>query len=270
MTGGTVEAMDTVEVDGLRLAYRRTGHGREVMFVHGGAEDSRAWTPQLDALSDEFTVIAWDEPGAGGSDDVPDEFGLSDYADCLAGVIRALGVSPTPVVGLSWGTTVILELYRRHPGVVRSMVLADGYAGWRGSLGAEQADARLAGVRAALAEPEGRFDPTLPGLFAGDPPARFVPLLEAMAADVRPSSMLTALTAMARADLTDVLPTVRVPTQLIWGALDARSPLSVAREFGRRIPGASLAVIPDCGHVSNLQAPGPFNDLVRGFLHNHG
>lgn len=262
--------MDTVEVDGLRLAYRRTGHGRAVVFVHGGAEDGRVWTPQLDALSDEFTVIAWDEPGAGASDDVPDEFGLSGYADCLAGLIRALGVSPTPVVGLSWGTTVILELYRRHPQVVRSIVLADGYAGWRGSLGAEEADARLAGVCAALAQPEERFDPTLPGLFAADPPARFVPLLEAMAADVRPSSILTALTAMARADLSDVLPTVGVPTLLIWGALDARSPLSVAYEFERRIPGASLAVIPDCGHVSNLQAPGPFNDLVRGFLQRHG
>jgi pimeloyl-ACP methyl ester carboxylesterase len=76
--------MDTVEVHGLRLAYRRAGHGPPVMFVHGGIEDSRAWTPQLDALSDEFTVIAWDEPGAGGSQDVPDEFGLPDYADCLA------------------------------------------------------------------------------------------------------------------------------------------------------------------------------------------
>ena len=255
---------------GLRLAYRCTGHGRTVMFVHGGAEDSRTWAPQLDALSDEFTVIAWDEPGAGGSEDVPEGFGLSDYADCLAGMIRALGASPTPVVGLSWGTTVILELYRRHPAVVRSMVLADGYAGWQGSLGAEEADARLAAVRAALAEPDEGFDPTLPGLFAGDPPARFVPLMKAMAADVRRRSMLTALSAMAQADLTDVLPTVRVPTQLIWGELDARSPLSVAREFERRIPGASLAVIPDCGHVSNLQAPGPFNDLVRGFLHKYG
>jgi pimeloyl-ACP methyl ester carboxylesterase len=270
MNRGTVAAMDTVEVGGLRLAYRRAGHGRSVMFVHGGAEDSRAWTPQLDTLSDEFTVIAWDEPGAGGSDDVPDRFGLSDYADCLAGMIRALGVSPTPVVGLSWGTTVILELYRRHPVVVRSMVLADGYAGWRGSLGAEEADARLAGVRTALAEPEERFDPTLPGLFAGAPPARFAPLLEAMAADVRRSSMLTALTAMAQADLTDVLPTIRVPTQLIWGALDIRSPLAVAREFERRIPGATLAVIPDCGHVSNLEAPRSFNAVVRGFLDSRG
>ena len=262
--------METVEVCGLRLAYRRAGHGRTVMFVHGGVEDSRTWTPQLDALSDEFTVIAWDEPGAGGSEDVPDEFGLSDYADCLAGMVRALGASPASFVGLSWGTTVILELYRRHPAVVRSMVLADGYAGWRGSLGAKEADARFVAVRAALAGPAMRFDPTLPGLFAGDPPALFVPLMEAMAADVRRRSMLTALSAMTQADLTDVLSSVQVPTQLIWGALDARSPLSVAREFERRIPGASLAVIPDCGHVSNLEAPGPFNELVRGFLRNHG
>ena len=254
---------------GLRLAYRRTGHGPTVMFVHGGLEDSRTWTPQLEALSDEFTVIAWDEPGAGRSEDLPEEFGLSDYADCLAGLVRALGASPMPLVGLSWGTTVILELYRRHPEVVRSMVLADGYAGWRGSLGAEEADARSAAVRAALAAPDDGFDPTVPGLFAGDPPALFVPLMEAMAADVRPRSVVAAVTAMAQADLIDVLPTVQVPTQLIWGSVDARSPLSVAREFERLIPGASLAVIPDCGHLSNLEAPEAFNELVRGFLRHH-
>lgn len=262
--------MDTVEVRGLRLAYRRSGHGPTVVFVHGGAEDSRAWTPQLEALSDEFTVIAWDEPGAGGSADAPDGFGLADYADCLAGMIRALGASPTSVVGLSWGTTVILELYRRHPAMVRSMVLADGYAGWRGSLGAHEADARLAAIRAAQPESHEAFDPTVPGLFAGDPPARFVPLMQAMAADVRRQSMLGALSAMAQADLTDVLPTVQVPTQLVWGALDARSPLSVARKFERGIPGARLALIPNCGHVSNLEAPGPFNEVVRDFLREHG
>ncbi|HQR25538.1 MAG TPA: alpha/beta fold hydrolase [Nocardioides sp.] len=262
--------MDTVDVHGLRLAYRRAGHGQSVMFVHGGAEDSRTWTPQIEALSDEFSVIAWDEPGAGGSDDVPAEFGLSGYADCLAGMIRALEISPAPVVGLSWGTTVILELYRRHPEVVRGMVLADGYAGWRGSLGGEEAEARFAGVRAALAEPDEGDDPTLPGLFAGAPPTQSVPLLRAMAADVRRRSILASLTAMAEADLTSVLPTIAVPTQLIWGALDVRSPLAVAHEFERRIPGAVLTVIPHCGHASNLEAPRAFNDIVRDFLTNHG
>lgn len=258
--------MGVVEIDGLRLAFRRAGNGPSVVFVHGGAEDSRTWTPQLDALADEFTVIAWDEPGVGGSGDVPAGFALSDYADRLAGLIRALDVSPCTLVGLSWGVTVILELYRRHPEVARSLVLADGYAGWLGSLGAEEADARLAGLRD---QPAGSFDPTLPGLFAGPPPERFVPLLEAMSADVRRDSMLTALTAMAHADLTDVLDTIQVPTQLIWGALDARSPLSVAHEFERRIPGADLAVIPGCGHVSNLEAPQAFNDILRFFLRRH-
>lgn len=258
--------MDVVEIDGLRIAYRRAGNGPAVVFVHGGAEDGRAWTPQLDALSDEFTVIAWDEPGAGGSGDVPAGFALSDYADHLAGLIRALDVSPCTLVGLSWGVTVVLELYRRYPAVARSLVLADGYAGWRGSLGPDEADARLAGL---LDQLEGSFDPTLPGLFAGPPPPKFVPLLEAMAADVRRHSMLTALTAMARADLTDVLGTIQVPAQLIWGALDARSPLSVAHEFERQIPAATLAVIPDCGHVSNLEAPDTFNDILRGFIRRH-
>lgn len=258
--------MDVVEIDGLRLAFRRAGNGPAVVFVHGGAEDGRAWTPQLDALSDEFTVIAWDEPGAGGSSDVPAGFALSDYGDCLAGLIRTLDISPCAVVGLSWGVTVILELYRRHPEVTRSLVLADGYAGWRGSLGPDEADARLAGL---LNQPADSFDPTLPGLFAGPPPAKFVPLLEAMGADVRRHSMLTALTAMAQADLTDVLGTIQVPTQLIWGALDARSPLSVAHEFERHVQGANLAVIPDCGHVSNLEDPQAFNDILRGFLRRH-
>lgn len=52
-------------VNGINISYRRAGNGLPLMFLHGGAEDSRSWTPQLNALSDEFTVIAWDEPGAG-------------------------------------------------------------------------------------------------------------------------------------------------------------------------------------------------------------
>lgn len=256
--------MDVVEVNGLRLAYRRAGQGPPVVFVHGGAQDCRAWTPQLEALADEFTVIAWDEPGAGASDDLPERFGLADYGDCLSGFIDEIGLSPVHVVGLSWGTTVILESYRRHPGPIRSMVLAGGYAGWRGSLGAAEADARLAGVRAAV--PAEHFDPTLPGLFAGSPPPEFAPVLEAMAGDVRRHSMLTALTAMAKADLTKVLPKVAVPTQLIWGALDVRSPLPVAHEFERRIPDADLELIPACGHLCNLEAPRAFNETVRSFL----
>ncbi len=178
------------------------------MFVHGAAEDGRVWQPQLAALSDEFTVIAWDEPGAGRSSDVPADFGLADYANCLAALIEALALGPAHVAGLSWGGTVVQELYRHHPGLVATLILVDTYAGWKGSLPEEEVRDRVAGARQMLAAPAAEFDPTLPGLFAGDPPAEFVPLLEEMAADVRPESLRKQLLVMAEADQRDLLPRI--------------------------------------------------------------
>lgn len=257
--------MEAVHVNGVEIAYARAGSGPPLVFVHGAASDSRIWGPQLEALADGFAVIAWDEPGAGRSSDVPPDFTLADYADCLAGLLEALELGPAHVAGLSWGGTVVLELYRRHPELVATLVLADTYAGWKGSLPEAEVRARVDGLREMLAVGEERFDSALPGLFAGDPPAEHVPLLEATAADVRPESMRTALLVMADADLCDVLPTIAVPTLLIWGEKDGRSPLHVARQFEEAIPGARLVVIPDAGHVSNLEQPDAFNAAIRDF-----
>jgi pimeloyl-ACP methyl ester carboxylesterase len=66
-----------------------------------------------------------------------------------------------------------------------------------------------------------------------------------------------------------VLPRIAVPTLLIWGELDARSPLTVARQFADAVPHAKLVVIPGAGHVSNLDQPEPFNEAVREFCRAH-
>jgi pimeloyl-ACP methyl ester carboxylesterase len=261
--------VDVVRVNGLEIAYERVGEGPPLVLVHGAAVDSRMWQPQLAALADEFTVVAWDEPGAGRSWDVPAGFGLADYADCLPALIDALDLGPSHVAGLSWGGTVAQELYRHHPELVATLILVDTYAGWKGSLPEEEVRARLEGVRQMLAAGAGEFDPVLPGLFAGDPPAEFLPLLEEMAADVRPESMRTALFVMAEADQRELLPRIAVPTLLIWGESDGRSPLSVARQLEQAIPDTKLAVIPGAGHVSNLEQPELFNDIVREFCRVH-
>jgi hypothetical protein len=156
---------------------------------------------------------------------VPADFGLADYANCLAALIEALALGPAHVAGLSWGGTVVQELYRHHPGLVATLILVDTYAGWKGSLPEDEVRARVAGARQMLAAPAEEFDPTLPGLFAGDPPAEFVPLLAEMAAAVRPESFARELSLMTETDLRDLLPRIAVPTLLIWGELDARSPL---------------------------------------------
>ena len=63
--------METVRTNGVDVAYERVGDGPPLIFVHGAAGDARLWSPQLAVLADEFTVVAWDEPGAGRSEDVP-------------------------------------------------------------------------------------------------------------------------------------------------------------------------------------------------------
>lgn len=264
-----VAVVEAVRAHGVDIAYERVGVGPPLVFVHGAAADGRTWRPQLAALSDEFTVVAWDEPGAGRSSDVPPDFGLAEYADCLAILVEALELGRAHVAGLSWGGTVVLELYRRHPELVATLILADTYAGWRGSLPEEEVRARVEGLRRMLAAPAGDFDPALPGLFAGDPPAEYVTLLEAVAADVRRESMRTALGVMAATDQRDLLPRIDVPTLLIWGERDARSPLGVARQFEREIRGAELVVISGAGHVSNLEQPDDFNAAVCEFCRSH-
>jgi pimeloyl-ACP methyl ester carboxylesterase len=81
--------------------------------------------------------------------------------------------------------------------------------------------------------------------------------------------MWTQLSVMAAADQRDVLPRIAAPTLLIWGELDARSPLAVARQFERAIPDTTLTVIPGAGHVSNLERPERFNEAVREFRRAH-
>lgn len=150
-----------------------------------------------------------------------------------------------------------------------TLILVDTYAGWKGSLPEEEVRARVEGVLQKLAAPAEEFDPAPPGLFAGDPPAEFVALLEQIAADVRPRSLRVALSLMAEADQSDLLPRVAVPTLLIWGEQDVRSPPSVARQFEQAIPDKKLVVIPGAGHISNLEQPGRFSEAVREFCRAH-
>jgi len=201
----SVAAVEVVRAHGLEIAYERVGAGPPLVLVHGATVDAHIWQPQLAALADELTVVAWDEPGAGRSSDVPADFGPADYVHCLAALIDALALGPAHVAGLSWGGTVVLELYRHHLELVATLILVDTYPAGRGrclsrrcGLGrGRAADARRAGRR---------IRPDASRAFAGDPPAEHVPLLKAMAADVRPQSMGTALLAMAERDQRDLLP----------------------------------------------------------------
>jgi len=258
---------EMVEVAGLEIAFERAGDGPPLVLLHGILADSRSWRPQLAALSDDFELIAWDAPGAGRSSDPAAPFGMADWADCLAAFLGAVGVDRAHVLGLSWGGVLALELYRRSPGMVTSLILADTYAGWRGSLPEQVCDDRLAGCLREAAQPPGEFVPRwLPGLVTDGAPAAVRQELGAIMGDFHPDGYRLMATAVAECDQRDLLPRIEAPTLLIWGDDDRRSPLSIAHQLRNAIADATIAVIPAAGHVSNLEQPGRFNDEVRRFL----
>src|SRR5579859_4871903 len=126
--------VDYINIEGMKIAYRRAGEGPPLVLLHGGPTHSGEFRQQLEGLADQFSVVAWDMPGCGQSSDPPEHFRIRDYVACLADFIAALGLEQTHVLGLSFGTGLALELYRAHPELVRSLILVSAYAGWAGSL----------------------------------------------------------------------------------------------------------------------------------------
>lgn len=260
--------MRTVSVGDLEVGYRRAGDGRPLLLLHGAVSDSRVWRLAVESFADEFTVVAWDAPGCGRSSDLAPGARMADYADCLAGLIGAIGLAPFDVVGHSWGATLALELCLRHRALVRRLVLVGGYAGWAGSLPADEVARRLAFARSTADTVEsGAWDPTsMPGLFSAVMPADHAAELAAIMAEIRAPATRAMAEALAGSDLRGVLGDITAPTLLLHGDADERSALHVAHDLQQAMPDATLTLLPGLGHECYLEDPGGFDAAVRDFL----
>ncbi len=249
------------------VAYREQGAGPPILFLHGGPLDSREFVNQLDGLSDRYRVIAWDAPGFGGSTDPTGGASLDDWADWLAEFAYSLGLSAVHLAGLSWGGGLAIAVAHRHPNLVRSLILMSAYAGWGGSLPPDEVERRLDLTMANTRRPPEEWIPALLDTLL--PPGshqHLVDQLTTMLSESHPVATRIALTAFANADLRPVLEDLDVPTLLIYGALDTRSPAEVWEPLHRAIPGSKLIVIPDVGHMVDLQAPARCNAEIAAFL----
>ncbi len=163
-----------------------------------------------------------------------------------------------------------LELYRRHPQLPASLILASAYAGWAGSLGPEETAGRLESVLAGAGRPREELLKAWSGVFSARASPELREELLAVWADNaggrNPGGYRAMAHSMAEADLRGVLPRIQVPTLLLYGELDARSPLKVADALRSAIPRSRLVVIQGAGHLANAEAPEEFNTHVREFI----
>jgi pimeloyl-ACP methyl ester carboxylesterase len=261
------QTKNQIEIGGLTIAFERRGKGSPLILLHGFLENSTFWRRQMDDLSDAFDVIAWDTPGCGQSSDPPESFRMPDYADCLAGFIEALGLTRPHVLGLSFGGALALELYRRHPTIPRTLVLVSAYAGWAGSLPMTVVEQRrVQCLRESFLPPQEWARDWIPGLLSESAPPAIVDEVLDLIVDFHPAGHRAMVNAVADADLRDVLPRIDVPTLLLYGEADRRSPLNVAEHLRANIPTSRLVVLAGVGHLCNLENADDFNAQVRTFL----
>ena len=260
-----------VTVTGRRIAYRRHGRGPAVLLLHGGVSDGREWLPLMSDVEAVAAVVALDVPGCGGSDDPPADCTLASLADDVAGAVRALDLGPVHLGGLSFGGGLALQVAIRHPQVVRSLLLFSAYAGWAGSLPADEVAARRAWARTFLtgSRPTDPAD-LVPGLLGSPLSPELADLLEQVTAGARPGPTMQLLEAFADADLSADLGHVQCPTLVVHGELDERAPRPVAEALHRGIPGSRLVVLPGAGHMVNLEARAETAELVRQVVAGSG
>jgi pimeloyl-ACP methyl ester carboxylesterase len=253
-------------ISNLKIAYTKIGKGPAIILLHGFTQDSRVWKSQVASLSEKFTVIAWDAPGTGMSDDPVEPFTITDWADCLASLLDSAGIDKAHILGLSWGGLLAQEFYRRYSDRVLSLILCDTSVGWTGALSDSIANVRLAAcIRDSSLPPAELVLNYLPGMFSDSVPDSIRKELAGIIDDTHPAGFRLMATAVAIADTRAVLPTIKVPTLLIWGNEDKRSPLNAAYKIRDAIHGAKLEIISGAGHVSNMEKPDQFNKAVKEF-----
>jgi 3-oxoadipate enol-lactonase len=105
--------VDTLELDGARLAYWEVGSGQPVVFVHGVGTSGELWARDLAALAEDCRLIVYDRRGYGASSESPRDWRA--HRDDAIALIDALRAAPAVLVGYSGGSIIALDLTLRRP-----------------------------------------------------------------------------------------------------------------------------------------------------------
>jgi 3-oxoadipate enol-lactonase len=251
-----------------RIAVDVEGGGPLLVFLHGIGGNRGNWRDQLPVFAEDFTAIAWDARGYGGSDDYEGPLDFAELSGDLLRVLDHFKAERAHLCGLSMGGRIAMDFHDRHRDRVASLTLCDTQPG----LAQMSAEKRREFIRL-------RQEPLRAGKTPADiapgvaqslvsrsaVPGAFERLVESMAA-LRAESYLKTIEGSLLYERAPALEGIRVPTHIVVGADDTLAPPDVARAMARRIAGARLTIIPEAGHLANLEQPQRFNTAVLGFL----
>ncbi|MCI0492920.1 MAG: alpha/beta hydrolase [Planctomycetes bacterium] len=265
--------MKSATISTTNIAYVDRGNGSPVLLVHGFPLDHTMWRAQIEALADRCRVLAPDLRGFGrtplGKTDASSGIAMEQYADDLAEFLDAIGIDePVVLSGFSMGGYIAWQFVRKYGDRLRALVQCDTRAE------ADSAEARAGRLKMAENAAEwgsGRVAEMMGlKLFA---PQSFttkreaVALIRAVVEHTSPAAIAAAQRGMAaRPDVTSLLPTIKVPTQIIVGVEDAISPPAEMKRIAAAIPNAQFVAIPAAGHMTTVENPVAVNDALSRFV----
>lgn len=274
--------MSTATVGSIELFYDESGSGEPLLLIMGFAADSMAWLYQVPEFSKHYRTIVFDNRGVGRSAKPSGPYTIAAMADDTAGLLDAIGVERTHVLGVSMGGMIAQELALRHPNRVRGLVLACTYS---------EADAEMRKNRESLVRDLGgtlrengelqidpaRLDPMM--LFQTLLPRVFNPsfiqtelptLMQLLSGALQWGFSVDAIAAQGAAAAEyrslDRLHQIKAPTLVITGDNDQLIPPANSDVLAKHIPGARLVKVPGGSHAFNFETPDVFNREILSFL----
>ncbi|MEM4656808.1 MAG: alpha/beta hydrolase [Candidatus Methanosuratincola sp.] len=273
------------EVNGIKVHYKMYGAGEPVfILMHGFGAYSFSFDPVIRQLSEYGTVIAFDRPAFGFTErpildawEGPNPYTSEFASDLTVGLMDELGVDKAILVGHSAGGAVAILTYYRHPERVSALILEDaavygGGAPW------------YIGLFLWLPQVQ-RLGPLLVRGIAGDSGISTIYLAWHDDSKITPDTIegyrrplmaegwdyaLWQFTlASGRTDLKSNLSKISVPVLVMTGSEDKIVPPANAIKLSEDIPGSTLVVIPDCGHIPHEECPLEFLDAVMAFLQSN-
>jgi 3-oxoadipate enol-lactonase len=244
--------------------------GREgapvVMFSNSLGTSLAVWEAQAAALKDRYRVLRYDTRGHGLSD-APDA-GMAGYtidqlADDAAALIKALGLGPVHLCGLSIGGMLGQRLAAKAPGLLASLILCDTAQ----TMSQQVWDERLATIRKGGIEVivEGTMERWFTQPFRERAPD-IVQGIRNMVRRTPAEGYLGCGTAIRNMDLRLDGPRITCPTLVLVGEEDPATPVTSARAINEAVKGSKLIIIPQASHLSPVEQPQAITSAIADFL----
>lgn len=258
-TGKIEEGM--IELADGKMHYQSLGTGSPVVLLHSMASSLRSWAKVIEPLAQKHAVYAVDTMGQGDSDKPRRNYSIEDYASSVVEFMKAKGITKATVIGNSVGALFAIQIAAANPEMVDKLVLV-------GSPCRETEQERMEAMTTSRASHDANGVP-LPRSLEDlkQTYAHVTPELQAKVNEDRAKAGAWAWkcsAAMSEFDIVPALRRIKARTLLVFGEKDLLR--SKENALNDHIEGSKLVIIPDAGHLPQLDNPEAFLAVVQPFL----